>query len=548
MAETLADKVIQGAVSRVQVRAERQEDVGQLVETFVDPGISVQLENNNNQILYGRRGTGKTHVLKVVERSAESEEASFAIFIDMRTLGSSSIFSDGGRPIHVRVANLLKDVLSLIDNALLEWATEPERDLPGSVLEALDALSSAISASVIVDPTVTVAEAATKESKSGGSGSLTIGAVPSITLGGEGGTTQGESETTTRSGREINPVYFQDLAQAARGVVAAGGLGRLLILLDEWTAVPLDLQPLLAEFLKRTFFTIPQVTIKIASLEYRSNFSESLEQNNVLGFELGADIASTIELDDYFVYDRNTERTVELFAELLYRHLSAEADAIADVRRDGQEQIDFQQGYLAETYAIASPAALVRRFFASPEAFQELVRAGEGVARDFLNIFSSGFFSSVRRGRPSIDVRAVQEAAREWYEKDKAPNVDDDQARVLRTIVDKVIAERRARSFLLENQYEKDPLILSLFDFRLLHLVQRGYADKDRPGVRYNIYTLDYGTYVDLIGTQKAPTGDFTEELAGEGETVVPFDDKRSIRRIILRPEQLRGDESERAD
>jgi hypothetical protein len=70
MADTLADKVIQNAVSRVQVRAERQENVDQLVETFVDPGISVQLENTNNQILYGRRGTGKTHVLKVVEKSA----------------------------------------------------------------------------------------------------------------------------------------------------------------------------------------------------------------------------------------------------------------------------------------------------------------------------------------------------------------------------------------------------------------------------------------------------------------------------------------------
>jgi hypothetical protein len=139
----------------------------------------------------------------------------------------------------------------------------------------------------------------------------------------------------------------------------------------------------------------------------------------------------------------------------------------------------------------------------------------------------------------------VQGAAREWYEKDKAPNIDPEQERVLRTVIEKVIAERRARSFLLEKQYEKDPLILSLFDFRLLHLVQRGYADKDRPGVRYNIYTLDYGTYVDLIGTQKAPSGDFTEALEGdEAETVVPFDDRRSIRRIILRPEQLRGDGS----
>ena len=45
--------------------------------------------------------------------------------------------------------------------------------------------------------------------------------------------------------------------------------------------------------------------------------------------------------------------------------------------------------------------------------------------------------------------------------------------------------------------------------------------------------------HVDLIGTQAAPIGDFTEAL-DDGDTVVSFDDKRSIRRIILRPEHLR--------
>jgi hypothetical protein len=66
--------------------------------------------------------------------------------------------------------------------------------------------------------------------------------------------------------------------------------------------------------------------------------------------------------------------------------------------------------------------------------------------------------------------------------------------------------------------------------------MQRGYADKDNPGVRYNIYTLDYGTYVDLLGTSTQPQVDlqFTVDAAADRELIVPFDDKRSIRRIIL--------------
>jgi hypothetical protein len=68
----------------------------------------------------------------------------------------------------------------------------------------------------------------------------------------------------------------------------------------------------------------------------------------------------------------------------------------------------------------------------------------------------------------------------------------------------------------------------------VLHLVQRGYADKDRPGVRYNIYTLDYGTYVDLMNTSRKPDLGFDSFDGDDQEYVVPFDDKRSIRRIIL--------------
>ncbi len=76
-------------------------------------------------------------------------------------------------------------------------------------------------------------------------------------------------------------------------------------------------------------------------------------------------------------------------------------------------------------------------------------------------------------------------------------------------------------------------MIQRLFDARVIHHMQRGYADKVNPGIRYNIYTLDYGTYVDLMGTSKQPVTDFLES-GSEPDLIVPFDDKRSIRRIIF--------------
>lgn len=95
------------------------------------------------------------------------------------------------------------------------------------------------------------------------------------------------------------------------------------------------------------------------------------------------------------------------------------------------------------------------------------------------------------------------ESSRQWFERDKAQNLDPQLNQILRRIVDEVIGKKRARSFLISRELERHENIQKLFDARVIHFIKRGYADKDNPGVRYNVYSLDYGTYVDLINTTK---------------------------------------------
>jgi hypothetical protein len=63
--------------------------------------------------------------------------------------------------------------------------------------------------------------------------------------------------------------------------------------------------------------------------------------------------------------------------------------------------------------------------------------------------------------------------------------------------------------------------------------MRSGYSDKYNPGVRYNIYAIDYEAYVVLIGTSKEPDLDLQVDCIGP-DLIVPFEDKRSIRRIVL--------------
>ena len=47
----------------------------------------------NHQIFYGRRGTGKTHVLRVLESRLNAQDQNAVVYVDARTLGSSAQFS-----------------------------------------------------------------------------------------------------------------------------------------------------------------------------------------------------------------------------------------------------------------------------------------------------------------------------------------------------------------------------------------------------------------------------------------------------------------------
>ena len=146
------------------------------------------------------------------------------------------------------------------------------------------------------------------------------------------------------------------------------------------------------------------------------------------------------------------------------------------------------------------------------------------------------YFDSKRSSKSNIELNAIERAASQWFQTDKMQNLDEKLMAKLSRIVNSTIGEHRARSFLVDRELEKHPILQQLSDYRILHLVKRGYADKDNPGRRYSIYTLDYGTYVELKRTSKQITLDFVEfknEMELENK-IVPFDDKRTIRRIIL--------------
>ena len=214
------------------------------------------------------------------------------------------------------------------------------------------------------------------------------------------------------------------------------------------------------------------------------------------------------------VFDNDEQKAVAFFKSLVLKHVQAalEAEGTASPRNE---------------------AELVSQGFTQSNAFDEVVRACEGVPRDVIHILSH---AAQRAGDDTISVGDARTAAQQWYQgsKDAAVSAHEQAKSLLLWIVDKVIKERQTKAFLLESG-TRDPLIDFLYDERVLHLLRKSMSAKDAPGRRFHVYGIDYGCYVDLINTANAPRG-FLDlgDVTSEFSVTVPRTDFRSIRRCVL--------------
>jgi hypothetical protein len=507
------------ALTRVPKRAE-QRQAEQLRDTFVDSGIAAAIAAIDRQVLYGRRGTGKTHALRYLETETRQAGA-VAVYVDLRTVGSpDGLFMGESAPPTERASRLLIDLLTQFNDVLLD-AVIDDADLiaDDDFVTKLDALTAAITRVRVAGTVEQTTEGESRIAEEDGSGvELRLSSAPSVSAGMTTKQLQDDRalNRVTVRGHERTSLNFTDVARALRELAQSLASKRIWLLLDEWSSVPAEVQPYLAEFLVRCVLPLQMFTVKIAAIEQQSRFRHFREDGTAIGIELGADIAANVDLDEYMVFEQNEERATAFFRGLLYKHLTAGADsghAVAELRNERD---------------------LVGLGFTDRRAFDELVRAAEGVPRDAINIVAK---ASTRAGARKISVPDIRIAARTWYQADKEAAVRGraDASRLLNWIIDKVIRQKKARGFLVNQQDANAPLLLALFDARVLHIVRRGYSAQDEPGTRYDVWVIDYGAYVDLINTTSAPQGLLPQgEDEGGGWVDVPTQDLRAIRRAIL--------------
>lgn len=513
------------ALQEVEKRAERVSDE-HVVATYVDAGALVgALTTRDNGVVYGRRGTGKTHALKYLAET-ERKKGNFVVYIDMEqdTGSTEGRYADASLSIAERATRLVVDVLGIIHDRLLEDAFAGRANTQIDVLErALDHFGE-----IMVVSSAELEATTGREIQSSAKAGAEVGSRGAkLALEAADADKKTAGDRYKVSGPIRHRIHFGAVGDVLRQVMASHEASRCWIVLDEWSGVPLDLQPYLAQMLRRLFFGIPKVSVRIAAIPHRTEWRIAGDRGDYIGLEIGAEIFPLLDLDEFVVFparsrEEQTQRAVNFFKNLLYRHLSQALDGL------GMERPD-------------SPDQMVRLLFTQVTALQEAIRAAEGVPRDALNIVSR---AALRAGDAKISTNHIRDAAAQLYQTTKAAQLNAVPAArlLLEAILRDVLAGRKARAFLLAQDDTNHPLIQQLVDDRILHIIKKGYSSKDDPGVRFDVLEIDYGCYVGLLGTTGAPqqlfgeggTNDDTVMSAFYGDVEVPEDDYRAIRRAVL--------------
>ncbi len=283
-------------------------------------------------VIFGRRGAGKTHTLLHLLKRLRGD-GDVGVYIDMRKVSSNAgMYENLEVPFGTRCTNILVDVISEVHNELYASAILGKDTALAKNLHiigpALDAIGAAITDIRVTGETAVSAVNGTAGKRALAKASkLSLAKRPSVEARAEASVSE-ESTTrveVTQRGRAHIYIHLGTLDKAIANMLDALGGARLWILIDEWSGgVPYELQPVLADMVRRVFASFGRVAVKIGAVEHQSRFLLQ-EGNGYIGLELGADTAETLSLDAAQVIGSSNARATGFIRAMLNEHFRAAA-------------------------------------------------------------------------------------------------------------------------------------------------------------------------------------------------------------------------------
>jgi hypothetical protein len=497
------------AHTKLPLRSENQRHYQDL---FVDINQLPFLDTPDWQVVFGRRGTGKTFLFKLLEEEGEGNvrrDGVLAIYVsaqDCRTSPTGRSVEDKTYAlgyfqtfIDLVVTRLTDHVEALLGKpAFLEAFTGSQRrrreEIEDLLLELLTLAQ--VGAPIAAYETVTRSyRDSTSEMRGSDAGaSVDVGIGKKGVSGRARASASRRFESGSTADRSVAhegpavPRYALVRDRLVR-LVEKLHLGRIDVLLDEWSVLDptaaTAIQPEFADLLKRTLAGDRRLSVKIATNRYQTRFSNRGSGGSYRGLELDADVFEATNLDRALL---DQDDLVWFYEELLYKRLVYQHRALEVFDPDGSGHPDEQ---------------FILSIFRNRKAFVELVKGAQGIPRDFILLFNSLAQHAGYSVNPLWRASVIRDRIRDKSVGGQAEiEYHSEASQLLSPCIRDVVAQTNSRTFLMRrgDVQLRGSAVDELLEKRLIH----EYPRSELPGdvrAAYSGYVLDYGIWLDWART-----------------------------------------------
>jgi hypothetical protein len=503
----------------IHERAENLDVSLDVAALYVDTALLPTLLPLKNQIVYGRRGTGKTHLLLRLAaeyRDTFPERRALPVFIDGRHIRYAPAVADS-MPVALSICyrrfvealvtslrDLMHDEIALNVFERI-WPGGGNRKRAARIAGELERLRR-LSRFGEVEPGQGRGdiEVAQRRAEAHAAGVSLDAKVRATVLQGIGGAIEARAAASASASEEMEEslkltyealaiLNFRAIADGLKAVLDELETRAVVILFDEWSAIPRAYQPAFADMLRSTQAGTKQIVVKFGCIPFHTQLALKTAGGERIGFPVGEEVFVDADLDRLCNSYTDAGGTAVFLLSVLHRHLGMRSP---------------------EVRAMAPQAAtpfLIGRLFENEAVVSELLTASAGIPRDFLRIVVTAY----RRDPDALPIseRRARQAIHDFFTNEKSQQlveVPPETQGLFDRLFKDVCMPAETPFFFVSTAKRSNTALRELWDARLIHLLHADHVAfaGGKPGT-YDVYVMDYGRFASMRNTAKG------EEMAG---------------------------------
>jgi hypothetical protein len=425
---------------------------------YVEVGNNItRLSGKQHQVIFGRRGSGKSCLLVHFAAECKKSRTDHAIYIGIDEIKRLP-FPD------ILTRLLLSLFEQLLERKRSWWQFWKKKSPVETAINELRQLLDAPIKSNVEKLDKQGAEESAEFSSRGGVG---------IKVGGKQSRSTDTKEQYQREKLDQLLRHLQDYKSALKSALATANRKNLFILVDDFYLIKREIQPDVVDYLHQ-LTRGTSAYLKIGTIRHRTSLRK--HEGQTIGVELGQDVEE-ISLDQTLENLRATQDFLVAMLDELGKKVG----------------IDNASGS-----------------FFNPDASHALTLASGGVPRDFLNIFVDAVDLSCKKGKTDrLTPTNIYKAAAQSSLPNKRKNLSEDagvDAKSLENtfadIISFALKEKKRTAFLVSHENAQkaatsNELLQQLMDFKLIHLIDANTSAASGRSGRFSAYTLDVTLFME---------------------------------------------------